>query len=200
MRSARAPVTDVFHYLHDAGWREVREPDARMTQLFGLIAGAALCVGTLVLWLVLVPSKPIRIDYVALVLALLVAFVLHELTHAVVFTWRSPRTRRVEIVWRRHHPEIRYEGATSRLHYLTVLAMPFFAISLAPIAAAMLLRIAPGDLVLVSLLNALFCGADLVAFVLAREQVPAGAMVRRQGDALFWRPRPAKASAPSCAH
>jgi hypothetical protein len=189
MRSSRAPVTDAFHYLYDAGWREVREPDAGATLVFGLVAGATLCITTFVLWLVLVPFKPIRVDYVTLVVALVVVLVLHELTHGVVFTWHSPRTRRVEIVWRRHHPHIRYEGATSRLHYLAVLAMPFFAISLAPIAAAMLLGIGPGDLVLVSLVNALFCGADLVAFVLVREQVPAGATVRRQGDYLLWKPR-----------
>ena len=191
MRSARVPATAGFFCPHDDGWKHLPEPHA--AQIGVLAAGAMLCVTTLVLWLLLAPFKPIPLDFVPLLLALSIAVVLHEITRAAVFTWGNPAARRVEIVWRRYVPHLRYEGAVSRARYLAMLTAPFLAISLAPIAAAVLLRIGSGDLVLIALVNAFISGADLVAFLIVREQVPAHAVVRRQGDYLLWKPRTAVA-------
>ena len=187
MRSARAPGTEALFCSADTGWNHLPEPHA--AQVAVLAAGALLCVTTLVLWLLLAPFKPIRLDLVALLLALSIAVVLHEITRAVVFTWGNPGARRVEIVWRRYIPHLRYEGAVSRARFLAMLTVPFVAISLAPIAGAVLLRFGSGDLALIALVNAFISGADLVAFLIVRGQVPAHALVRRQGDYLLWKPR-----------
>jgi hypothetical protein len=188
MRSARAPITDAFFYPYDTAWRQVHEPGEDVSQIFSLVAGATLCVGTLVLWLLLAPVKAMSVGYFALLVALLLVVVLHELTHVVAFTCRGHRALRVDLVWRRHRPQLRYDGALSRTHYLVVLAAPFFVISLAPIAVCVLMHAGYGDLVLISLVNALFSGADLVAIVHVRASVPARAIVRRQGETLLWKP------------
>lgn len=195
MRSARAPITEGFSYPYDSAWRQVREPAGDVVQVFSLVAGAALAVATLVLWLVLVPFQPIRIDYATLLVALLIVVVVHELAHAIVFSFGSKRERRVEVQWRKHRPVLRYDGWLTRTHYLCVLLMPFAAISLGAVLACFALGIDSGDLVLLSMVNALFSGADLVAAFLVWEQIPAHAIVRRQGDAVLWKPGVQVASA-----
>ena len=187
MKSVRAPTTEGFNYPYDAAWRQVREPADDVAQIFSLVAGAALAVATLVLWLVFVPFQPIRVDYATLLVALFVVVVVHELAHAIVFASGSKRERRVEVVWRKHRLLLRYHGALTRMHYLFVLLTPFAAISLGLVFAASVLHLSSGDLVLLSLVNAVFSGADLVAALLVWEQVPAGAIVRRQGDAVLWK-------------
>lgn len=186
MRSVRAPVTEGFTYPYDAAWRQVREPGGDVAQVFALVAGTTLAVSTLVLWLAFVPFKPIRIDYASLLVALLIVIVLHELAHAIVFSSGS-RERRVEVTWRKYRPGLRYHGTLTRTRYLAVLLAPFAAISLGGVLAASVLSLSMGDLVLLSMVNALFSGADLVAALLVWEQIPAGAIVRRQGDAVLWK-------------
>ena len=188
MRSARAPVTEGFSYPYDTAWRQVREPHAEVEQVMAFAAGAALCLATFVLWLLLAPLKPVSLGYTTVLVALLIVAVLHELVHAIAFSWPDGRRLRVELVWRRYVPKIRYDGAISRRHYIAMLVAPYLAISIAPIAVAMLLRLSSGDVMLISLLNALFSGADLVALSLVRNQVPTRATVRTQGDTLLWKP------------
>jgi hypothetical protein len=187
MRSARAPVTEGFTYAYDPAWRQVREPGADVAQVFALVAGAGLAVATMVLWLVLVPFNPIRIDYAALLVALLLVLVLHETVHAVAFSSGSRRDRRVEIAVRKYRPQLRYHGTLSRTHYLAVLLAPYAAISLGTIGLSAMYGWGSGDLALISLVNALVSGGDLVAALLVWEQVPGGAIVRRQGDAVIWK-------------
>ena len=82
---------------------------------------------------------------------------------------------------------MRYHGAVSRAHYIAVLVAPLIAVSLLPIVAAVVLSLESGDLVLISLLNALVSGGDLIAAALVLLQVPANGVVQRRGECVIWR-------------
>jgi len=74
-----------------------------------------------------------------------------------------------------------------------VYALTRHGLSLLPVAVASLVSIASGDVVLISMLNALTCGSDVIAAMLVVVQVPPGALMRRQGDTVLWKPPAARA-------
>jgi hypothetical protein len=174
-------------------WNQVRELDDSIQQVLSLVAGASLCFATLVLWLMVAPFKPVHIGYTTLAVAAFIVVVLHELAHALAFTAKRGQDLRVGLAWRKWRLSMRYEGALSRGHYILVLAAPLAAISLLPVAVSCVDSLHSGDIVLVSMLNALSCGGDLTAALLVLAQVPAGALVRRQGDVVLWRTRAPRA-------
>ena len=192
MRFAREPVLASAPYAYDSAWNQVREPDSGLLQILALVTGATLCVAVLVGWILLAPFKPVRIDYATFAVAALLVVVLHEFTHAVVFTMKRGDLR-VGCALRKGRLSMRYEGAVSRNHYVLVLTAPLLAVSLLPVAVALLVRIDSGDVVLISMLNALTSGSDVIAAMLVLVQVPAGALIRRQGDTVLWKPGAARA-------
>jgi len=171
----------------------VREPDSGLLQILALVTGATLCVAVLVGWILLAPFKPVRIDYATFAVAALVVVVLHEFAHAVAFTMKRGSDLRVGFALRKGRLSMRYEGAVGRNHYVLVLTAPLLAVSLLPVAVASLAAIGSGDVVLISMLNALTCGGDVIAAMLVLVQVPAGALIRRQGDTVLWKPAVAQA-------
>ena len=172
---------------YDVAWRQVQDLDASVAQVVSLIAGAALCMATFVMWVVLVPFHPVRIGYGTLIVAAAVVLLMHELAHIVAFLAGRPRGADIDIVWRHRRPSLQYRGAISRTRYLAVLVAPLAAISLFPILASVALSLRSGDLVLVSMLNALVSGTDAVAAALVLLQVPPGAFLQRRGPCLIWR-------------
>lgn len=189
MRFARELQHDAVPYAYDRAWNQLREPEGDVAQVFALVAGATLCVAVLVSWLLFAPFKPIRIDYVTFAVAIVIVLFLHELAHALAFTLRRGHSLRVECEWRRRRLQFRYEGMVSRNHYVAVLAAPLAAVSFIPVAASAIATSGSGDLVLISMLNALVSGGDVVAALMVVLQVPAGALVRRQGDVVLWKGR-----------
>ena len=188
MQTAREPIVGSSPYPYDFAWRQVHEFDGSAGLVVTLVAGAMLCMATLVLWIVLVPFNPVRIDYQTLLVATALVLFFHELSHAVAFSCGRARGLRVECAWQKYRPHLRYQGAVSRTHYLAVLAAPIVAVSLVPILISLLLSLRSGDLVLVSLLNALVSGSDAVAAALVLLQVPGHAFVQRRGDLVIWKP------------
>jgi hypothetical protein len=193
MRFAREPVVASAPYAYDLAWNQVREPDEGVHRILSLVAGATLCIATLVLWLVVAPFKPVRIGYSTLIVAAFIVAIVHELAHAIAFTARRGSDVRVGLLWRRWRLSMRYDGALSRRHYLVVLAAPLVVVSLLPVAVSYFAALHSGDIVLISMLNALSCGSDFVAALLMLVQVPAGTLVRRQGDVVLWKARAAPA-------
>jgi len=193
MRFAREPVVASAPYAYDTAWNQVREPDSGLLQILALVTGAALCVAVLVGWMLLAPFRPIRIDYATFAVAALIVLVAHELAHAVAFTLKRGADLRVGCALRKGRLSMRYEGAVTRNHYVLVLIAPLLAVSLLPVAVASLVSIASGDVVLISMLNALTCGSDVIAAMLVVVQVPPGALMRRQGDTVLWKPPAARA-------
>jgi hypothetical protein len=188
MQTVREPVVGSSPYPFDFAWRQVQELDGSTGLLVSLVAGSMLCMATLLLWLVLAPFHPIRIDYATLLAGAILVLVLHELAHAVAFSCGRARGVRVECAWLRHRPQLRYRGAVSRAHYLGVLVAPIVVVSLLPIAVSASLSLHSGDLVLVSMLNALVSGGDATAAALLVLQVPRRACVERRGDRVVWKP------------
>jgi len=189
MRFAREPVVASIPYAYDSAWNQVGEPESGVLHVLTLITGAALCLGTLVAWLLLAPFKPVHIDYVTLAVAALLVVALHELAHAVAFTMKRGSDLRVACAFRKGRPQLRYEGACTRNHYVLVLAAPLLVVSALPVLVCSIATLGSGDMVLISMLNALTCGGDVIAATLVLVQVPADALVRRQGEVVLWKPR-----------
>jgi hypothetical protein len=190
MQFVREPLVGSSPYPYDVAWRQVHDVDADVGQVFSVIAGAVLCITTFALWLVAVPFHPMQIGYSTLILATVMVLFFHELAHAAMFTCGRSRGLRVECAWQKYRPHLRYHGAVSRSRYIAVLLTPLAAVSLVPIVASMALSLHSGDLVLISLLNALVSGGDLVAAGLVLLQVPGNAVVQRRGDCVIWRAVP----------
>ena len=188
MQTAREPIVGSSPYPYDFAWRQVHELDGGAGFVVTIVAGAMLCMATLVLWLVSVPFNPVRVDYQTLLVATALVLFFHELAHAVAFSCGRARGLRIECAWQKYRPHLRYQGAVSRTHYLAVLAAPIVAVSLMPIAISLLLSLRSGDVVLVSLLNALVSGGDAVAAALVFLQVPGHAFVQRRGELVIWKP------------
>jgi len=184
----RLAHVDAVPHAYDTAWNELCEPDAGVGQVLALVAGAGVCTATLVAWLLAAPFNPVRIDYTTLVVAVVIVLVLHELAHA--WTFASDRGRTVRIERRQRKIALRYEGTLSRNHYLAVLIAPFVVVSLLPVAVSSIASIGSGDVVLISMLNALVSGGDVIAALLVAQQVPEGATIRRQGSLVLWKPLP----------
>jgi hypothetical protein len=187
MQFAREPLVGSHPYPYDVAWRQVHEIGDDAGLVLSLVAGAVLCMATFVLWILTVSFRPIRIDYTTLAVATVMVLVFHELAHAATFACGRARGLRVECVWQKYRPHLRYHGAVSRSRYIAVLLAPLVAVSIAPIAASILLSLHSGDLVLISLLNSLVSGGDAIAAALVLLQVPANAVVQRRGECVIWR-------------
>jgi hypothetical protein len=187
MQFAREPLVGSSPYPYDLAWRQVHDIPADVGQVFSLLAGAVLCIATFALWIVAVPFHPVHIDYATLIVAAAMVLFVHELSHAAVFTCGRDRGLRVECVWQKYRPHLRYRGAVSRSRYIAVLLAPLMAITLMPIVASVALSLHSGDLVVVSVLNALVSGGDVLAAALVLLQVPANGIVQRRGDCVIWK-------------
>lgn len=188
MQFAREPLVGSSPYPYDLAWRQVHDIDADVGQVFSLIAGAVLCITAFVLWIVAVPFHPVHIDYATLIVATAMVLFFHELAHAAMFTCGRDRGLRVECAWQKYRPHLRYHGAVSRSRYIAVLLAPLAALTVMPIVASVALSLHSGDLVVISLLNALVSGGDAIAVALVLLQVPAHAVVQRRGDCVIWKP------------
>jgi hypothetical protein len=187
MQIVREPLVGSSPYPYDAAWRQVHDIAADVGQVFSVIAGAVLCIAAFALWILAVPFHPVRIDYATLIIAAAIVLFFHELAHAATFTWGRDRGRRVEVVWQKYRPHLRYHGAVSRARYIAVLLAPLFAITLLPVVASVALSLRSGDLVVISLMNALVSGGDILAAALVLLQVPANGIVQRRGDCVIWK-------------
>jgi hypothetical protein len=187
MQFAREPLVSSSPYPYDVAWRQVYEIDANVGQVLSIVAGAMLCIATFVLWLVAVPFRPVHIDYATLIVATVMVLFFHELAHALIFTCGRSRGLRVECAWQKYRPHLRYHGAVSRSRYIAVLMAPLVLVSLLPIAVSVVLSLRAGDVMLISLLNALVSGGDAIAAAFVLLQVPANAIVQRRGDCVIWK-------------
>lgn len=187
MQFAREPLVGSSPYPYDVAWRQVHELDGEVGLVISLVAGAVLCMATFAVWVLAVPFHAIRIDYATLLVATAMVLFFHELAHAMTFTCGRARGLRVECVWQKSRPHLRYHGAVSRGRYIAVLFAPLVVVSIVPIAASVVLSLHSGDLVLISLLNALASGGDAIGAALVLLQVPANAVVQRRGECVIWR-------------
>ena len=186
MQFVREPLVGSSPYPYDVAWRQVHEVGDEVGLVLSAFSGLLLCLATFALWMT-VPFHAVRIDYATVMVATVMVLFFHELAHAAMFTCGRARGLRVECAWQKYRPHLRYHGAVSRSRYIAVLLAPLAVVSIAPIAVSLLLSLHSGDLVLISLLNALVSGGDAVAAALVLLQVPANAVVQRRGECVIWR-------------
>jgi hypothetical protein len=79
-----------------------------------------------------------------------------------------------------------YRGVMSRNRYLWVGFLPFLVLSVVPLLVAAVFAVNPIPLFLVSMVNGLAACGDFIIFTLLFWQVPAGALIREQGWAVWW--------------
>lgn len=180
----------------DVSWRLIREADPELARLFGLQIALALGFTVLVLWLLAIPDAELALDEVTLVAACGALAPLHELTHAAAFPRSADGTRILELRLSRVLLCARYTGTLSRNRYVATMVLPLLALSFAPVGVAACAGFAPSEVVVISIVNALVSGGDVLAAILALTQVPAGATIRMERDRIAWR-APSPSSAPT---
>ena len=181
VRTRRSPL--------DGTWRQLRETDAGLTQILVLPVSLGAGIAVLVLWLLCAPFTLPVLDAPALVVCFAIMVPLHELTHAASYPRSSvPGRLTIAVCPSRLLFCTNHDGEVSRARYVGVLAMPLLVVSFGPIVLCAAFGIESAHLGLISLLNALASGGDLLAIALVLAQVPEGAMIRQIEWRTVWRP------------
>jgi hypothetical protein len=90
--------------------------------------------------------------------------------------------------WPRYFaPYVAFTGPLSRNAQLMSGILPLLVLTVMPLLVAWLLPRAALWLALVSVLNMLGSGADLIMLVILFRQVPQAAVIRNQGPSTWWR-------------
>lgn len=154
-------------------WRTLRQPDEDLALVLAIPIGASLATTVLVLWILTTPWTHFVVDEGSLLAGFAVAVVAHEIVHAAAFPW-SPSRPWIALEWfpapLRLHAG--YDHELSRERLLWVQGAPLVFVSLGPLALFAAIGIAPAPVVLVTLLNALISGGDVLSMLLVLEQVP----------------------------
>ena len=171
-------------------WRTLRQPDEELALVLAIPIGASLATTVLVLWILVTPWTNIVVNEWSLLVAFGVAVAAHEIAHALAFPW-SPGRPWIALECSRTALAFHagYDHELSRDRLLLVLGAPLVFVSLVPLALSATLGTAPPLVVLVTLLNALISGADVLSMLLVLGQVPPRCrMLARDGD-LSWQLR-----------
>ncbi len=115
---------------------------------------------------------------------------LHEWTHAAILVRRGVAPTGVDLSLPPLTRSVRCDGVVPRNRWIAVLLAPLVAMSLVPLATAVLLGDAHSFRVALSLGNALVSSGDALVAGLVLTQVTPGAVLRRPATALAWRLEP----------
>ena len=171
-------------------WRTLRQPDEELALVLAIPIGASLATSMIVLWILFTPWTNIVVDEWSLLAAFGVAVAAHEIAHARAFPWSPGRPWIVlECSTTALAFHAGYDHELSRDRQLLVLGAPLVFVSVVPLALSAALGTAPPLVVLVTLLNALISGADVLSMLLVLGQVPQHCrMLAHDGD-LSWQLR-----------
>ncbi len=188
------------------GWFPIREPEPRVLMLIAIPVATGLFFLWGILYFLVFPLElfvlqvvpisekviQIRMPIVESILqtsiwpflTILVFFIpIHELIHALCFPDRGLSARTFIGLWpSRGFFYAHYEGSMSRNRFLLVLAAPYIALSLIPIALIAGLRFLGWlpeimlSLAWLSLVNSLGAAGDLIGFWLVVSQIPGAAL------------------------
>jgi hypothetical protein len=142
-------------------------------------------------WILMTPWKQFAVDPTRMLIALAIVIPAHELLRMAALPRAPGRPwMRVECSKSRLALDSGYDGNLRRARLLWVLGARFVLGSALPVAVCAALRIAPDFVVLLTLTNALLCGADALLLMLVLAQVPERGLVRLEGDAVRWKLSP----------
>lgn len=169
------------------GWHRLRTLDDGLAFVVAIPLAGTLCSVLVVPWILATPWTHFVIDQPRMLGALAVAFLLHELARiAALPSQPGHRWMRVVCSKSRLALDSGYDGDLSRARVLWVLGAPFLLGSALPLAICSALRVAPDFVVLLTLTNALICGADALVLLLVLAQVPHRGRARIDGDVVRW--------------
>jgi hypothetical protein len=167
------------------GWQRLRTLDDGLAFVVAIPLAATLCSVLVVPWMLATPWTQFVIDQTRVLAALAIAVLVHELARIAAFP-SGNRWMRVVCSKSRLALDTGYDGDLSRARVLWVLVAPFLLGSALPLAICSALRIAPDFVVLLTLTNALLCGADALVLLLVLVQVPERGLARIDGDVVRW--------------
>ena len=190
------------------GLTRIHSPSSRLGYLLAGLVGLVLALvvfGSVVaISLLTLPrgaggqTAPVSVDvpmpWGAAILALLLFIPLHELVHAVVHPGLGLSPRTVVVLWPvKLRFGVYYEGCMTLRRWLVMRLAPLACLSVIPVALLMLVEIGPTFFALeifwqvLTLVNLVGSGGDVVAAIWVLRQVPAGAEICFRGGKAYWR-------------
>jgi len=200
------PESTDFNPTTEEGWVELKEPKPHTLVLVGSLLGVPLAVAIAFGWehlvgdlsLSLQPNLGVtgntgKIVLAFVPLALLVVFfamliIVHELCHAFCTPHFGLSKDTVIGAWPKKL--LFYAGymqEMSRTRFLVMSAAPFLILSLLPLIVSVLFQASHVFWSILSTVNALLCGGDLIILYLILTQLPANSVIRNQGWNSWWR-------------
>jgi Putative zincin peptidase len=171
-------------------WRTLRQPDEELALVLAIPIGTSLATTVLVLWILATPWTNIVADEWSLLSAFVVAVTAHEIAHALAFPWLpAPPWIALELSRTAFALHAGYDHELSRARLLWVQSAPLVFVSLLPLALSAAFGTAPPLVALVTLLNALLSGADVLSMLLVLGQVPPGCRMLARASDLSWQLR-----------
>ncbi len=171
-------------------WRTLRQPDEELALVLAIPIGASLATAMIVLWILATPWTNIIVDEWSLLVAFGVAVAAHEIAHALAFPWSPGRPWiALECSPTALALHAGYDDELSRDRMLLVQGAPLVLVSLVPLALSAAFGMAPPFVALVTLLNALISGADVLSMLLVLGQVPPRCRMLARDDDLSWQLR-----------
>ena len=186
------------------GWRQLREPSPRVLSLVGSIVGVPICAVVVWAWVLLDLDLSLHFHPgflgdsarwagpLLLFLALPVIFIgiiaAHELIHALGCPRFGLTSMTVIGVWPSRL--LFYAGhleAMPAWHYVLYASAPFLVLSLLPMLVAYWVESTAMLCAVVSVVNALFCGGDLMIIACVVTQMPLRALVQNEGWSTWWK-------------
>lgn len=188
----------------EEGLTRIHSPSSRLGYLLAGLVGLALPAVLFVCFVaVSLLSLPNRVadaaveapmPWGAVILALLLFIPLHELTHAVLHPGFGLSPQTVMVIWpTKLRFGVYYEGCMTRRRWLLMRLAPLVCLSVVPILLLTLFRVVllPFPLEIfwqvLTLVNFVGSGGDLVAAIWVLFQVPAGAEICFRGGKAYWR-------------
>lgn len=216
MRVVLGPPPDDPGFLPEqAGWRLVRTPGYGSLIVFGTVVGALVGAAIGFGWSQVPGRSPgLRIDFAAfgvqvgavgatgfilgvglVFLALLVG--MHELLHALAFPGFGLSRATVLGFWpSRFLPYADHQGPLPCWRYVVGALAPLGLLSITPLAVVLATGSSSTWWMLVSVINALASGGDVVIVAMVLAQVPKGAALRNKGWDTWWQPPEGASGAP----
>jgi hypothetical protein len=183
-------------------WRKIREPGMGWYYLLGLPL-AAVTVGCLSVAIaaagkashpIVIRTANVSLARVAGVLLLAIGgfvalLVVHEGIHLLAHPGNGRSRDSIVGVWpSRAVFYAHYDGEISRNRFILMVALPFLALSVAPVALFWAVGTVYLWLVFVVLLNGIASCFDLLVIAICLAQVPARAVLRNRGWDTYWKP------------
>jgi len=198
-RLGPVPIDEAFKPEAE-GWNRLREPRPGVLMALAIPLGVVMALPLVWLWALILPVPAAVVDgtgfeltvtfpQIAVIIVVLVGGVfLHEMLHAVPLGFAGRSENLVLGFWPRHFvPYVAYIGALPLKTQLLSGVLPLALLSVLLPLAALILPSAAWWLALLSMVNVLGSGADMIMLLLLFRQPPRGAVVRNQGFETWWR-------------